>query len=121
LIFLGLLLEEVEQMTDLNSGCLIASYTYQFEDLDADVRQISAQTFLQWRKRLGEKFAAALVQYPPCLPVTAEGLADAIVSTFEGSFVMMRVLQDPKQISQQLAHYRNYIELLFGVSLQHND
>jgi TetR/AcrR family transcriptional repressor of nem operon len=39
-----------------------------------------------------------------------------MVSTFEGGFVMMRVLQDPKQLAQQLAHYRNYIELLFGVT-----
>ncbi|ASC73812.1 hypothetical protein XM38_047850 [Halomicronema hongdechloris C2206] len=27
---------------------------------------------------------------------------------------MMRVLQEPQQINQQLTHYRNYIELLFG-------
>jgi TetR/AcrR family transcriptional repressor of nem operon len=116
LIFLGLLQEEVEQLTDPAGGCLIASYIYQFEDLDADIRSISASSFLAWRERLGAKFAAAIAQYPPKLPVQPEALADAIVSTFEGAFVMMRVLQDPSQLSRQLAHYRNYIELLFGVT-----
>jgi hypothetical protein len=27
---------------------------------------------------------------------------------------MTRVLQDPTQLAQHLAHYRNYIELLFS-------
>jgi TetR/AcrR family transcriptional repressor of nem operon len=116
LIFIGLLQEDVEQMTDPVAGCLIASFIYQFEDLDADIRTIAAQSFLKWRQRLGEKFETAIAQHPPKLPVSAEELADAIVSTFEGGFVMMRVLQDPKQLAKQLAHYRNYVELLFGVA-----
>lgn len=116
LIFIGLLQEEVDQMTDPGAGCLIASFIYQFEDLDADIRTISAESFLEWRQRLGAKFEAAIAQTPPKLPVKAEELADAIVSTFEGGFVMMRVLQDPKQLVQQLTQYRNYIELLFGVT-----
>jgi TetR/AcrR family transcriptional repressor of nem operon len=113
LIFIGLLQEEVEALTDPTAGCLIASYVYQFEDLDAEVRTISAQAFLLWRQRLGEKFAAAIAQYPPRFPVSAEALADGLVSTFEGGFVMMRVLGEADQLSQQLSHYRNYIELLF--------
>lgn len=115
-IFLGLLQEEVEQLTDPGGGCLIASFIYQFEDLGEDIRAISAQSFLTWRQHLGAKFAAAIAQHPPKLPVQAEDLADAIVSTFEGAFVMMRVLQDPQQLSQQLTHYRNYIELLFDIA-----
>jgi TetR/AcrR family transcriptional repressor of nem operon len=116
LIFIGLLQEEVAQLADPGGGCLIASFIYQFEDLDAEIRTISAESFLEWRQRLGEKFEAAMAHNPPKLPVKAEELADAIVATFEGGFVMMRVLQDPKQLAQQLTHYRNYIELLFGVT-----
>lgn len=120
LLFIGLLQEEVEQLADPRGGCLIASFIYQFEDLDAEIRTILTQSFLEWRQRLGEKFEAAIAQHPPQLPVKAEELADAIVSTFEGGFVMMRVLQDPKQLNQQLTHYRNYIELLFGLT-QNNE
>jgi len=113
LIFIGLLQEEVEQVSEPGGGCLIASYTYQFEDLDADIRHISAQSFLHWRHRLGAKFEEVITKYPSRIPVNAQELADGIVSAFEGAFVMMRVLQEPAQISQQLTHYRNYIELLF--------
>jgi TetR/AcrR family transcriptional repressor of nem operon len=113
-VFIGLLQEEVEQVAEPGGGCLIASYSYQFEALDADIRHISTDAILHWRHRLGAKFAAAMAQYPPQTPVHAEELADGLVSTFEGAFVMMRVLQEPSQLRQQLAHYRNYIELLFS-------
>lgn len=113
LIFIGLFQEEVEQFSELSAGCLIASYTYQFEDLDADIQDISAQAMLQWRSRLGAKFAEVMAKYPPRIAVRAEELADSMVSTFEGAFVMMRVLREPTQLSQQLSHFRNYVELLF--------
>lgn len=115
LILVGLFQEEVESLSDPSGGCLIASYIYQFEELGSDIKNISAQAFLHWRQRLGDKFAAAIAHSPPRLPVSAASLADALVSTFEGAFIMMRVLQEPKQFSQQLTHYRNYIELLFDV------
>ncbi len=113
LILIGLFQEEVEQFSELSAGCLIASYTYQFEDLDADIQNISTQTMLQWRSRLGAKFAEVMTKYTPRIAVRAEDLADNMVSTFEGAFVMMRVLREPTQLSQQLSHFRNYIELLF--------
>lgn len=116
LIFIGLFQEEVEQLTEPGGGCLIASYIYQFEELDTDIRDISRQSFLLWRHRLGAKFEEVIAKYPPCFPVHAWELADGMVSAFEGAFVMMRVLQEPTQLSQQLNHYRNYIELLFDAS-----
>jgi TetR/AcrR family transcriptional regulator, transcriptional repressor for nem operon len=92
----------------------ICCTVFQFEELDADIRHICGQSVLHWRYRLGSKFEAVITKYPPRLPVKAWELADGIVSAFEGAFVMMRVLREPPQLSQQLAHYRNYIELLFS-------
>ncbi|MGB7442795.1 MAG: TetR/AcrR family transcriptional regulator [Coleofasciculaceae cyanobacterium] len=114
LIFIGFFQEEVEQMTEPITGCLIASYIYQFEELDADIRDISTQSFLLWRHHLGAKFEQVIAKYPPRFPVNAWELADGMVSALEGAFIMMRVLQESTQLSQQLNHYRNYIELLFG-------
>ena len=113
LIFIGFFQEEVEQMTEPITGCLIASYVYQFEELDTDTRDMSRQSFLLWRHCLGAKFEQVIAKYPPRLPVKSWELADGMVSALEGAFIMMRVLQEPAQLSQQLNHYRNYIELLF--------
>ena len=117
LILIGLFQEEVEQFSELSAGCLIASYTYQFEELDEDIQAISTQAMLHWRSRLGAKFAAVLAKYPPRIAVRAEDLADRMVCTFEGALVMMRVLREPTQLSQQLSHFRNYVELLFSVDV----
>lgn len=114
LIFIGLFQEEVAELTDSSAGCLIASYVYQFEELDQEIHRISAQALLNWREKLGGKFTEVIANYPPRLTVQAWELADGMVSAFEGGFVMMRTLQEPTQLKQQLAHYRNYIELLFS-------
>lgn len=114
LILIGLFLEQTDQLAEPGAGCLIASYVYQFEELDQEIREIAAESMLRWRQRLGDKFEEVMAKYSPRFPVTAQELADNFVSAFEGGFVMLRVLREPKQLSQQLAHYRNYIELLFS-------
>ncbi len=114
LILIGMFLEQTDQLVEPGGGCLIASYVYQCDELDEEIRKISAQSILGWRQHLGNKFREVLAEYPPRFPVTAEHLADGFASTLEGGFVMVRVLREPKQLSQQLVHYRNYIELLFS-------
>ncbi len=118
LIFIGLFQEIADKLAKPNGGCLIASYIYQFEELNPEIREITSQSLLRSRKCLGDKFAEVIANYPPHLPVNAEELADGFVSAFEGGFVLLRVLQEPKQLNQQLAHYRNYIELLFSATPQ---
>jgi TetR/AcrR family transcriptional repressor of nem operon len=118
LILVGLFLEEAEQISEPGGGCLIASYMYQFEDLDSEIRQISADAILRWRDKLGTKFHQVIEIYPPKFAIQPEDLADCLVNLFEGSFVMMRVLQEPEQMKQQLTHYRNYLELLFRPNLE---
>jgi TetR/AcrR family transcriptional regulator, transcriptional repressor for nem operon len=114
LILIGLFQETADQLIDPSAGCLIASYVYQFEELDKEIREISAGAILQWRQRLGDKFEEVIANYPPRFPVTGKELADNFVSASEGGFVLVRILREPKQLHQQLAHYRNYIELLFS-------
>lgn len=115
LILIGLYREEIEQGYDPNDGCLVSSYTYQFEDLDAQVQDLVLETFARRQQCFTEKFVAVLDQYTPRFPVTAEELADGLLSMFLGGYILMRVKQDPLKMSMQLASYRNYIELLFAV------
>ena len=115
LILIGLYREEIEQGYDPNDGCLVTFYTYQFEELDVQVQALVIETFARRQQCFKEKFTAVLDQYPSRLPITAEELADGLLSMFLGGYVLMRIRQDPLQMSVQLANYRNYIELLFAV------
>ena len=68
---------------------------------------------MRWLDPLAAKFKEAIAKYPLGLLVKAEELADGMVSTLEDRFIMIRLLQEPSQLRQQLRPYRNYIELLF--------
>ena len=48
------------------------------------------------------------VAVPPAHPV-----ADHVLTTFEGAFVLSKLMGEPKLASQQLIQCRNYLELLF--------
>ena len=37
---------------------------------------------------------------------------------FEGAFILSRTLRKPQAVARQLAHYRNYLELLFPLNAQ---
>ena len=118
LIFVGLMIEELEAMTEPACGCLFASFLYENRLFDDDVREVIRKAFLEWRTRLGEKLAAAMEKHPPTTEVDAESLADLFTSIIEGAYIMSKSLRDPKLVARQIGHYRRYLELLMGEAPQ---
>lgn len=114
LIFVGLLQEEFRQLTEPFGGCLYASYCYEAQLFDEHTFDVVRSGVRDWRTRFAGELQAAIDQYPPRLPTTAEQLSGMILGLFEGSFVLSRILAEPQFIAEQLAQYRNYLELLFG-------
>jgi hypothetical protein len=48
-------------------------------------------------------------------PVDPDTLADHLFATFEGAFLLTRVMSDADLMRRQLAFVREYVALLFGV------
>lgn len=113
LIFVGLFIDMTEQLQDPFPGCLYASYCYQSGAISREVMEQVAQMMRFWRRRLGSKIAAVSAAYPPRIPVSSDHLADHLLATFEGAFVLAKVMGEPKLAAEQLIQYRNYLELLF--------
>ncbi|MEW8348717.1 MAG: hypothetical protein AB2687_10435, partial [Candidatus Thiodiazotropha taylori] len=59
------------------------------------------------------KLEAVNQLYTPQLPVTHTQVADHLLTTFEGAFVLSKVMNEPKLASEQLIQCRNYLELLY--------
>jgi TetR/AcrR family transcriptional regulator, transcriptional repressor for nem operon len=116
LILIGLYEEAMEQLTDPFPGCLFASYCYQAGLFDEEVHAVIRGGLLHWRKVFGGKLEEAMEQYPPRVRVQADELADTGLAVLEGAFILTKTLNEPKLIARQLRHYRNYLELLFGVA-----
>lgn len=112
LIFLELLLEMFESMKSPYS-CLFASYYYQEELFDDEVKQRISDTVRSWRLRVGDKLRAIAEKQAPRMPVDLDSVADNLTAVLEGAFIMSKTYNDGGMIASQFRHYKNYIELLF--------
>jgi TetR/AcrR family transcriptional repressor of nem operon len=114
LIFVGLFIEMTEQLEEPFPGCLYASYCYQSGAISSQVMAQVERMMHFWRRRLGEKVTEVAARYPPRIPIEHHQVADHVLTTFEGAFILSKVMNEPKLASEQLVQCRNYLELLFA-------
>ena len=115
LIFVGLLQEEAEALTNPVPGCLFASYLYQRLEFPAEVAETTAETLAYWRDAFARKLRAAAEAHPPKAEILPDDLADALLAVIEGSYVLSKAKGKPEILARQLGLYRRHLALLFGV------
>ena len=113
LIFVGLFIEMTDKLDEPFPGCLYASYCYQSGAISADIMSRINDMMHFWRKRLCEKIDAIVAINPPRITIENSQVADPLLTTFEGAFILSKIMKEPGPASQQLVQCRNYIELLF--------
>ncbi len=114
LLFLKLMAEAMEDLPDTHPGCLVASFTYEAQQFDDEIRELNAQGVLSWRHIFLEHFEKVEKKYPMKIEKPLEELADMLSSVIEGGIIMSKVLNDRKILPDQILQYRNYIRLVFG-------
>lgn len=113
LIGLKLFAETMADVREAHPGCLAASFCYQEQLFDAEVRSLSRESFLRWRKRFAERLALIAAKYPPRADVDLDSLADTAAALVDGGITLGKALKDPKILPAQVLHFRAYIRLLF--------
>lgn len=113
LIVVGLYEEIFEGLSEPYSGCLLASYVYELQEFDDDVRPIINSEFLFARSELTALLTRVAERYPPRMKVDLRALADTFMSTFEGAFILSKSLSEPDITIEQLRLYRSFVQLLF--------
>ena len=113
LIFIGLFIEKLEQLEEPFPGCLYASYCYQSGAVTGNAMSKVERMIRFWRKRLSAKIEEVVIKNPPRIPIENHQVADHVLATFEGAFILAKVLNEPKLAAEQLIQCRNYLELLF--------
>lgn len=113
LVFIGLFIDEMADLSAPPAGCLYASYATEAGLLDDEARAIVRTALLRWRERLAAKLDEAVARHG--LPSGAErqGLEDLLLTLFEGAFILARVLGEPQLVVAQLRHARQYLAMLF--------
>jgi len=97
-----------------NGGCLIGtfaqelSYTHPaIRDKCSDCLTMQAQGFLA-------DFKEAKKKYAPHSSIDPESLAKYLVAIGEGSLIVAKAKQDPEVVRENLRHFKQYIQFLFG-------
>ncbi|WP_207063010.1 TetR/AcrR family transcriptional regulator [Motiliproteus sp. SC1-56] len=113
LLFVGLFIEFAEQLEEPFPGCLYASYCYQSGAVSKEMMDEVEKMMRFWRAQVSRKIEEVQALYPTRIPIDREEVADHVLTTFEGAFILSKVMNEPKLAAQQLVQCRNYLELLF--------
>ena len=114
LVFLKLMAEAMGDLPGTHPGCLVASFTYEAQQFDDEMRELNAQGVLSWRRLFMAQLTKIAEKYPLKIEQPLEQLADMLTSVIEGGIVMSKVLDDRHILPNQLLQYRNHIRLVFG-------
>lgn len=115
LLFLNLLAETMENLEDVHPGCLVASFTYESQQIDDAVKALITEGMLRWRVFFHKQLTRAAARHPLRYEISLDELADMLSSVIEGGIILSRVFSEKMVLVQQIRHYRNYVRLLFSV------
>ena len=114
LVALKLFEEMLANLPEVHPGCLAASFAYQDQLFNREIRSLNAGGSLAWRTRFRARLDAIAARYPPKQDVDLDALADMAATLVEGGLVLGRMLQDQTVLPRQIRLYRDYVRLLFG-------
>ena len=114
LVGLKMLAELVADLPNGHPGCLIAAYCYQDRLFDQQVRDLNAQSVLQWRKRFRARLDLISERYPPRIAVDLDDLADMLSAVADGGIILSKVLRDPMAMPRQILLYRDFVKAVFA-------
>lgn len=114
LVFVKLLAEMMEDLEDLHPGCLVASFTYESRQVNDEVRAITADSVMDWRRHFKTQIDLINDKYQAKTDSSSDDLADMLSTIIEGGIIVSRALDDPSILVKQLLEYRGYIQLLYS-------
>lgn len=114
LLFLNLLAETMENLEDVHPGCLVASFTYESQQIDDVVQELVNQSMLRWRAFFGHLIEKVVLQYGKPDEAELEEMADMLSAIIEGGIILSLVFKDKMTLVKLIRQYRNYIRVLFS-------
>lgn len=113
LIFLKLFEEFIEGLNEPLAGCVFASYIYEGEQFEEDIKQFIAEEFEKSLNFFQQRIELILKKYPSRIEINARELAETILCVIEGGFILSKSLQEPKLMARTSRQFRYYIKLIF--------
>jgi len=113
LIGLKLLADFVADLPGGHPGCLVASYCYQDQLFNREIRELMRQGNDGWRQLFQGRLDAILERYKPRVTVNSADLADMLNGLIDGGIIQGKVQRDPSIVPRQVLLFRDFIRLTF--------
>jgi AcrR family transcriptional regulator len=113
LVGLKLFAEMMSNLPEAHPGCLAASFCYQDQLFNREIRQLNMDGVMAWRARFRERLETIAKRYPPRADVDFEAMADMAATLVEGGLILGRMLQDVTILPRQVLLYRDFIRSVF--------
>ena len=114
LIFLKLLSEMMRDMEGAHPGCLVASFTYENQQFQADIKDLIRQGILNWREMMLQWFSDINDVYEAKVSVSTETLADMFTVVIEGGIILARNFNNNQTLVEQILAYRTFVRSIYG-------
>ena len=116
LVGLKMFAEMMANLPEVHPGCLAASFCYQDQLFNREIRELNASGMLAWRTRFRERLDLIAKRYPPRQEVDLDALADMISTLVEGGLILGRVFNDVTILPRQVLLYRDFVRAIFAPS-----
>lgn len=113
LVGLKLFAEMLANLPQAHPGCLAASFCYQDQLFNREIRELNASGVLAWRTRFRERLELIAGRNPPKHDTDLEALADMAATLVEGGLILGRVLNDASILPRQVLLYRDLVRSIF--------
>jgi AcrR family transcriptional regulator len=114
LVGLRFFAELLADLPDTHPGCLAASFCYQDQLFNAEIRRLNAEGMLAWRVRFRERLDLIASRYRPRSEVDLDALADMAGALVEGGLILNRALRDATILPRQILLYRELVRSTFA-------
>ena len=116
LVGLKMFAEMMANLPEVHPGCLAASFCYQDQLFNREIRELNATGMLAWRTRFRERLDLIAKRYPPRQEVDLDALADMISTLVEGGLILGRAFNDGSILPRQVLLYRDFVRAVFAPS-----
>jgi len=116
LVGLKMFAEMMANLPEVHPGCLAASFCYQDQLFNREIRELNASGMMAWRTRFRERLDLIAKRYPPRQEVDLDALADMISTLVEGGLILGRAFNDATILPRQVLLYRDFVRVVFAPS-----
>ena len=113
LVALKLFAEMMAELPEAHPGCLVASYCYQDQLFNRDVRELTARGVRGWRKLFRERIERIAARSPPRIEVDLDALGDMANTLVDGGIILTKVLKEKDALPKQIMLYREFVRAVF--------